>query len=283
MPRILTQSRRGGHGRHVVEAVLNYLAPMAGKPVNYTFPPPPGVPWRSGTPEPHTVPIRDARTELAHEATLDVEGFALRGHASATRNFHDEGERRAVYEPELDALLRTATGATRVVVFDHTLRSASSEVRHSTGARPPVTYVHNDYTTASGPRRVTDLLDPAEAARRLRGRHAVVNVWRPIGATVEQFPLAVCDAQSIAADDCVPTDLVYPDRLGEVYSVRYNPAHRWYYYPYMRPDQVLLIKTYDSADDGRARFSAHSAFADPASPPTAPARQSIETRVMLFF
>jgi hypothetical protein len=267
----------------VVEAVLNYLAPMAGKPVNYTFPPPPGVPWRSGTPEPHTVPIHDARTELGHDASLDVEGFALVGHGSAARDLHDEGERRDVYDPEVAALLLAATGASRVVVFDHTLRSASSDVRHSTGARPPVTYVHNDYTTTSGPRRVTDLLEAGEAAARLRGRHAVVNVWRPIGSPVEQFPLAVCDARSIAADDWVPTDLVYRDRMGEVYSVRYNPAHRWYYYPRMRPDQVLLIKTYDSAEDGRARFSAHSAFADPSSPPTAPPRESIETRALVFF
>ena len=267
----------------MVEAVLNYLAPMAEKPVNYTFPPPPGVPWRSGTPEPHTVPIRDARTELAHDASLDVEGFALVRHASATRNFHDRGELSAVYEPEVGALLRAATAAAHVVVFDHTLRSTSSETRHGKGARPPVLYVHNDYTTTSGPRRVTDLLDAGEAAARLRGRHAVVNVWRPIGSPVEQFPLAVCDAQSIAAGDWVPTDLVYPERMGEVYSVRYSPAHRWYYYPTMRPDQVLLIKTYDSAEDGRARFSAHSAFADPASPPTAPPRESIETRVLVFF
>jgi len=111
----------------------------------------------------------------------------------------------------------------------------------------------------------------------------VVNVWRPIGGPVEEFPLAVCDARSIARDDWVPTDLVYPGRLGEVYSVRYNPAHRWYYYPSMRPDEALLIKTYDSAEDGRARFSAHTAFVDPTTPPTAAPRESIEVRALVFF
>ena len=264
-----------------VEGVLNYLAPASEKPVNYTYKPPPGVAWRSGTPEPHAVSIRDARA-LERHPSLDVEGFALLDQATATRDFGDKNA-RAAYEREVEELLKSVTGAGRVVVFDHTLRSVSAETREKMGARPPVLYVHNDYTTMSGRRRVTDLLTPEDAAERLRGRHAVVNVWRPIGAPVEELPLAVCDARSIAADDWVPTDLMYPDRVGEVYSVRYNPAHRWYYYPALRPDEALLIKTYDSAEDGRARFSAHSAFVDPTSPPDARPRQSIEVRALVFF
>ena len=264
-----------------VEGVLNYLAAAAEKPVNYTFQPPPGVAWRSGTPEPHTVSIRDARA-LERRPSLDVEGFALLDQATATRDFRDK-DARSAYEREVEGLLRSVTGAERVVVFDHTLRSVSAETREKIGARPPVRYVHNDYTTVSGRRRVTDLLESTEAAARLRGRHAVINVWRPIGVPVEELPLAVCDARSIAADDWVPTDLMYPDRVGEVYSVRYNPAHRWYYYPALRPDEALLIKTYDSAEDGRARFSAHSAFVDPTSSPDAPPRESIEVRALVFF
>jgi hypothetical protein len=90
--------------------------------------------------------------------------------------------------------------------------------------REPVRYVHNDYTSWSGRRRVTDHLEPEHAAERLRGRHAVINVWRPIGGPVEEAPLAVCDARSIAPRDLIPTDLVYPDRVGEVYSMTYNPG-----------------------------------------------------------
>jgi hypothetical protein len=93
-----------------------------------------------------------------------------------------------------------------------------------TGVREPVRYVHNDYTSWSGRRRVTDHLEPEHAAERLRGRHAVINVWRPIGGPVEEAPLAVCDARSIAPRDLIPTDLVYPDRVGEVYSMTYNPG-----------------------------------------------------------
>ena len=80
----------------------------------------------------------------------------------------------------------------------------------------------------------------------------------------------------------MPSDLVYPDRVGETYSVRYSPRHRWFYLPAMQPEEVLLLKCYDSATDGRARFAPHSAFLDPAAPPDAPPRESIELRALVF-
>ena len=86
----------------------------------------------------------------------------------------------------------------------------------------------------------------------------------------------------IAMDDLVPTDLRYPDRLGEIYSLRFSPAHRWFYFSRMRPDEAMLLKCYDS-DAARARFTAHSAFEDPTSAPDAPARESIEVRILAFF
>jgi len=266
----------------VTEGILNYLAPTSFRPRSYTFTPPDGVPQRSGRPEPHTVAIHDAR-KLADAARLDVEGFALVPHPTTVRDFLDDAEVRGVYYPEVEALLRAETGADAVVIFDHTLRSGSAEQRAKSGVREPVRSVHNDYTALSGRRRVSDHLPAAEAERRLRGRHAVVNVWRSIRGPVEATPLAVCDARSIRPDDLVPTDLVYPDRIGEVYSVRYNPAHRWFFYSGLRRDEALLIKTYDSLEEGTARFSAHSAFDDPATPPDAPPRESIEVRALVFF
>ena len=265
-----------------VEALLNYLAPMTEKPVSYTFQPPPGVPQRSGKADPHRVPIRNARA-LPEPPSVDKEGFALLNHVTALRDFQDDAEIRSLYYREVEELLKAATGAEEVVIFDHTLRSGSEEKRTRSGIREPVRSVHNDYTAKSGRRRVSDHLEPEQAAFRLRGRHAVINVWRPIRGPVEQLPLAVCDAQSIAPDDLVPTDLVYPDRVGEVYAVRYRADHRWFYYPGMRRDEVLLIKTYDSLEDGRARFTAHTAFDDPATPPDAAPRSSIEVRALVFF
>src|SRR5215813_605482 len=133
-----------------VEAEVNYLTPTTEKPVNYTFQPPPGVPWRSGRPEPHRIQVHDARA-LGTQPSLDEQGFVLVAHATSVRNFHDAAEVRAAYYPE-------------VVIFDHTLRSASAEQRTARGIREPVRYVHNDYTSLSGRRRVTDLLEPARAA-----------------------------------------------------------------------------------------------------------------------
>jgi hypothetical protein len=141
--------------------------------------------------------------------------------------------------------------------------------------------VHNDYTERSGPQRVRDLLgDEAEAL--LRHRVAVVNVWKPIRGPVQSTPLAVCDARTIGPDDFVLTDLRYADRTGEIQSLHWNPTHRWFYYPAQEADEALLLKCYDS-DRHVARFTAHSAFDDPTSPPDAPARESIEVRTLAFF
>ena len=78
-------------------------------------------------------------------------------------------------------------------------------------------------------------------------------------------------------------DLVYPDRVGEIYRFTYNPAHHWYYFPHLEPSEVILLKCYDSKDDGRARFTAHTAFEDPTSPPNAVPRESIAVRALVFF
>lgn len=162
------------------------------------------------------------------------------------------------------------------------MRHAPSAQAKKNGTKEPVKRAHNDYTLKSGPQRVRDLLGD-EADALLKGRFAVVNVWRPIAHEVEESPLALCDALSIAPADLVPTDLIYRDRIGETYALAYNPAHRWFYFPRLRPDEAVLIKCYDSAEDGRARFAAHSAFDDPTSPPNARPRESIEARTLVFF
>ena len=142
-------------------------------------------------------------------------------------------------------------------------------------------FVHNDYTLGSGPQRVRDLMGD-EAEDLLGDRFAVINVWRPIRGPVIEAPLAVLDAQGIEADDFVATDLRYDDRVGEIYSLSYRDSHRWYYYPRMRTDEVLLLKCYDS-DPAFARFTAHSAFDHPETPNDAPPRESIEVRTLAFW
>jgi hypothetical protein len=214
---------------------------------------------------------------------LDQHGFQLIRHETRVKNFYDELEVKTTYYPEVEYLVRTLTGATRVLAFDHNVRCGTLAQQGKSGVREPAKTVHNDYTLKSGPQRVRDLLPTEEAEELLQCRFAVINVWRPIRGPVQESPLAVCDARSIAQEDFVPTDLVYRDRKGEVYSVAFNPSHHWFYFPSMQTTEALLLKCYDSADDGRARFTAHSAFDDPTTPPNAPARESIEARTLAFF
>ncbi len=203
-------------------------------------------------------------------------------HKSAVHNFYDEDELRRVYYPEAERLVAKVTGATRVLVFDHTVRRRiRGGVDRSAGTpRQPVTVVHNDYTIKSGPQRVRDLMGE-EAQELLSHRLEIVNVWRPIRGPLRDAPLAVCDATTVAFTDFVPSDLVYRDRTGEIYRVRYNAAHHWFYVPEMQVDEAILIKCYDSAPE-KARFTAHSAFEDPTAPADVPPRESIELRTLVF-
>jgi hypothetical protein len=265
-----------------VEAPLNYLSDKTETPATYMYPPPPGVPVRSGRYTVHTLPIFNGRV-LQDRLSLDQHGFQLIRRETGVKNFYDDHEVRTVYYPEVEYLVRKFTGATRVLAFDHNVRCGTPTRQGKNGVREPVKTVHNDYTLKSGPQRVRDLLPTEEAEELLHQRFAVINVWRPIRGPVQESPLAVCDARSLAQGDFVPTDLLYRDRKGEVYSVTFSPAHRWFYFPHMRVDEALLLKCYDSADDGRARFTAHSAFNDPTSPPHSPARESVEARTLAFF
>jgi hypothetical protein len=265
-----------------VDATLNYLAPMSERPRNYTFDPPPGTPRSNSTPEAHTVPVYDARA-VASDISLDREGFAVLHYRSAVQNFWDEDELRRVYYPEAQRVIAEATGASKVFIFDHTLRRRVRGVddRAAGAPRQPATRVHVDHTATSGPQRVRDFFGD-EAAELLRGRVQVINLWRPIRGPLRDAPLAVCDAGSVAPGDLVPSDLVYQNRVGETYGVTYNPAHRWFYVPDMQPDEALLLKCFDTATDGRARFAPHTAFEDPTAPADILPRESIELRTLVF-
>jgi len=264
-----------------ITATMTYLVPTGKKPVSYQYDPPPGVPVRSGTYEDRSVTIHNARL-LGSGLSLDREGFAIVPHVTKARDLSDDGEVRVVYYPEVEQLVQETTGANRVIIFDHTIRSAPLAGTGRKGIREPVKRVHNDYTVKSGPQRVRDLV-PDEAEELLKRRFAVINVWRPLRRTVEDTPLGLLDARTIAPQDLIATDLVYPDRIGETYAVAYNPAHRWFYYPRQRADEAVLLKCYDSKEDGRARFPAHSAFDDPTAAAGVPPRESIEIRTLVFF
>ncbi len=265
-----------------VEATLEFLVRTGERPVSYAYEPPPGTRTSDSDYVPRPVAIRNARP-AADRIGLDREGFQLVRHRSAVTDFWDDAQIRHLYYPEAEQLLKAATGAGRVLVFDHTLRRRLTGVRDRTPGAPrqPARRVHVDQTERSGPQRVRDLL-PQEAEALLRHRVAIVNVWRPIRAPLLDQPLALCDAASVDPIDLVPSALIYRDRVGETYAVAYNAEQRWYYVPAMQADEVLLIKCYDS-DRTKARFAPHTSFQDPTTPSGAPPRESIELRALLFF
>lgn len=270
-----------------VDGELFYLVPARGKPYRYTYAPPPGTPEQNTQYASHRMRIEDGRAATV-PPRLDVEGFQLVEHETTVNDFHDETQLRDVYYAEAEALVLEATGAQRVVIFDHTIRRRPpgrpplGSGRTTDGVREPVARVHNDYTVRSGPQRVRDLLGE-EAPELLTRRFAIVNVWRPLAGPLFDAPLAACDARSVAFEDLVASDLIYRDRVGETYNVRYSARHRWTYFPAMTTDEALLLKCYDSDTSGVARFAPHTAFEDPSTPPDAPPRASIELRTLVFF
>lgn len=198
---------------------------------------------------------------------------------------------RARYYPDVEAAVRRFTGALAVLVFDHNVRSAARAAKGETGVRLPAEQVHNDYTERSGPRRKREILEAASRADLMDSQFAFVNLWRPIIGPVRDNMLAVCDVRSVLPGDFAVTeiqhfgedDLTTPRHVGEIYSVFYRPAHRWFYVSEMQPDEVLLLKCYDSHSDGRARFMPHTGFQNPACPSDFVPRESIEARTLVVF
>jgi hypothetical protein len=264
-----------------VRASVSYIVPNGGKAFAYEYDPPAGTPRRSNTYREHVVNIRNARS-LPSAPTLDTKGFELRPHATRVQAFYDTDEVRRVYYPEVAELVKQATGAASVVVFDHTVRGEQLATRSGTDVQEPVSRVHNDYTAESALRRAEDFVQASDWQRLLRHRIVEVNVWRPIRGPLQGKPLAVIDAGTVDPDDVVRCELIYRERRGEIYYLAHRPTHEWFYFPDMHREEALLIKGFDS-DSSRARFAAHAAFTNPEAPPGALPRESIEVRTFAFF
>lgn len=265
-----------------VRATLNYLHRTDRRPYLYMFDPPEGVAaaWGEIHPVPD-VPVRNGRL-LPQPPSLHANGFEFHVQDTAVTDFYDPDQIARIYYPEIERLLHAVTGAEKIVIFDHTLRSIEKFKAGIKGMRPPTMNIHNDYTEASGPERVRDHLPPEEAERRLKHRFLEINVWRPIRGPLQDNPLAVCDSSTLAPEDLMASDLIYPDRVTETYSVAYSPGHRWYYYPGMQRNEALVFKGFDSDRSAKARFTPHTAFNDTTAPADRLPRESIEVRALAF-
>jgi hypothetical protein len=276
-----------------LDSVAAHITYLAGKETHAryrTWPPSSGRMVETPPKEFHEMSIYDCRPIL-DELSLEGAGFVVRESAADPSDFYDDAAVRAEYLPAVERAVARETGAVAVFAFDHNVRSSRAVVEPRSGVRPPADMAHNDYTEASGPRRIREIL--AERGRLdLAGhRGALINVWRPLAWPAQDVPLAICEAESTSPEDFVDTDiehygerdLEHPSHTGQIFSIRYNPRHRWFYVPDMRPQESLIFKCWDSLRSGQARYTAHTGFKNPAAPPDAPPRQSIEVRTVAIY
>ena len=250
------------------------------------YEPPDGTPQHNCDYETHSVCIADAR-HLPPSPSVDDAGFELWSAPSAVTDFRDDQAVRCVYYDECADLARIVTGGTRAYVFDHQVRKREAGRptltfgRQGDGSKPGAAgRIHNDYTDASGRRRLALVLGGADAARAVRD-YCIVNIWRSIAGPVEDTPLGLCDARSIASADLRACEIRYPSRNGEIYLLSHSPRHRWYYYSRMDRHEALVFKQFDSRAGDIARFVPHTAFDLPNISPRAPLRKSIEVRCLV--
>lgn len=263
-----------------VEAELIYLAPCSEKPRTFCYKLPPGVPHSNYSQERRQHFIHDARP-IAADLSLDVQGLRLLNRRTEFTDFQDHEAIRSRYYPEVERILREATGADRVFAFAHTVRRQEPDPDSTEHDRMPVQQVHVDRTDSFGEEHVRALA-PDEADSLLGGRIQIINFWRPIRGPVESMPLALCDARSVLPEHIVSVEMVMPQQSFHTYRLIYDEAHRWFYFPQMRTDEVVAFKCYDSVQDGRARYTPHTAFADPTTPPGAGPRESIEVQTIVL-
>lgn len=267
----------GGGAADEILADMPFVDPAGGQPVNYYHAPE----RNTGRYVPVRAPVRNGR-QLGRAASLDREAFAFLRSPTRFTAFYDPAAVREAYYPEVAALAKAQTGASFVLVYEHVVRGDAIGQRGETQVRAPAGFMHNDFTPQAAPRRVRELLPQAEADRLLKHRFVQMNVWRPICGPLRTKPLAVCDATSMQPEDFVLAVNYTPTLVNEFYVVSYRPGQRWYYFPDMQTDEVVLIKNYDSAAPAM-RIGAHGAMDDPATPPDAPPRESIEARIFAFF
>ena len=270
----------------MVSTEIQYLAEASEHPVYYASGPGRDAQFKvdQGM-KYYRVDIEDARSRSPTPNAFDgqdASGFDLLKCRSAVTNFLDQQKIANLYEEELRSLIKTHTEAYRVEFFDHTVRASDPELREAKQVREPATLVHNDYTAKSGFVCLNENLgDEAEALSKTRFQ--IINVWRPLVDPVENFPLALCDSRSIDDKDTFNAERRAPNHIGEIILATYNPNHRWFYFSNMRPNEVLMFKTFDSIDQGKTNCSIHTAIDLPDAPDDASPRESIESRAFVFY
>lgn len=264
--------------RGLVTATLTFFNPPDDNstPFQYVEEPPAGKPKRNFSDALEQVPIMDIRGSET-DYTLDVQGFqAISSVPSANDiDWNSDASVKEKYYPTVEALLlQHLQGASRIHIFDHTIRRTAPDA-----PRTPVTRVHIDQTPASALGRVSLHLPPEDAKALLKGRVRIINVWRPLNGAVESFPLAFADSSSVPDSALVATELRYPNRTGETAGVKRTEGQKWLYWSGIDDDERLFLQCFDTEKGARVP---HCAFIDPRSTEDSKRRESIEVRALVF-
>ncbi len=278
----MNETTRKSNQPAYVEADLKFIVDDGEAPIMYVDWPEEEHKAHRPTYETHPCRIADGRP-MADEFTLPDFGFSFLNHPSHVKNFYDADEIKNVYNAEVAALIKSQMGARNVVVFDHTFRTADDAIQAENNTRAPVKAAHNDYTSRSARQRVADIMPAGEAEALLENRFAIVQTWRPVNHPVVSEPFALCDGRTIPASGFVALERRYQVRTAETYHLCYSEGLEWYYFPEMAPEEVLVFKVYDSDATQGVPFTAHTAFDDPTTPADARARESVESRALVFF
>ncbi|KAH8773854.1 methyltransferase [Diaporthe sp. PMI_573] len=278
----------------IVETRMSYLEPWVGKDdepyvrgkVEESYP------RINFTNQEFPVRVNDARP-TKNDFNLDTHGFAFHDApindevVEVIRSKEKDGVKNSYY-PMVEELVKKHTGASRVIIFDHTYRKKDPSLaptENPNGREQPATLVHVDQSATGAIGRVRRHAgEDAEAL--LKGRAQIINVWRPVNGTVEDWPLAVMDYRSIQPSEIHPTS-IFKERFemqGQTVSINHSEAQRWYYLRGQQTTEVTFIKIWDSKDDHDvAKLCPHCAFPDPQAPADAKPRESIEVRCLVFY
>lgn len=209
---------------------------------------------------------------------IDITGFQVLHAPSQFKDFDNKELIESDYYKEVVDLIKEQTGASRVFVFDHTIRKSGADDT-TPDSRKPVSRAHVDQTTKAAIERVHRHMGE-DAPGLLKKRFQIINVWRPFANPAYEFPLAFADGRTVSSGDLIPSALVYPTHEGETFAMAYNPNVNWYYVKDMKEDEVVFLKCYDSKPDV-TKTTPHTAFDNGRK--DVPKRQSIEIRTLVFY
>jgi hypothetical protein len=273
-----------------VEAAVDYLTP--GSRINRRYVAP-GAEFNTGSYAPQTVFIRNGRP-VQSALGLDSHGFVISRQPSLVTDFRDKAQVAAVYCAEVERIVKALTGAHQVALLGYVLRTSGATGAES---QPPAREAHVDMTADRAVRLAAALHEKSFAGGPAYSRFIASSLWRPFSAPPQDWPLALCDGSSVEDDEGVPnvmvrvTELPDPhhipehcedeDQLPAASVFHFSPKHRWWYFPDMTREEVLLVKFYDS-DHSKAWRSPHTAFRDPRVQQAEP-RESSEFRTMAYY